>query len=133
MKYTQQFSFWYVLAQFEQYSSPKFTYWSCIILDIRLQSLNHTCTFSNCYTQTPCFVRQLQQGFAFCTHSVECFPPMLAVYFASLAGSVVIPFFVGSNHYVIAEKFPYVQSSSDVDLANRCRITRSLSFRKIVV
>ena len=46
--------------------------------------------------------------------------------------------FVGSpacaaNHYVIAEKFPYVQSSSGVDLANRCRITRSLSFRKIVV
>ena len=46
--------------------------------------------------------------------------------------------FVGSracaaNHYVIAEKLPYVQFSSGVDLANRCRITRSLSFRKIVV
>ena len=35
-----------------------------------------------------------------------------------------------ANHYVIAEKFPYVQSSSSVDLANRCQITRSLSFRK---
>ena len=33
--------------------------------------------------------------------------------------------FVGSracaaNHYVITEKFPYLQSSSGVDLANRC-------------